>query len=151
MEKARNSMKVSAICILVLTLFRLATSIITFITGGVQITDDMLALGIEADLLHTILVATWVISLIAYLPNLYLGLKGLKVAKTPDNSKAHIVWAVILLVFNAIALLSALGQLSKSADMTSAVLEAVQMAISVLLYIFYIAEAKKIRAGVECA
>ena len=76
-----------------------------------------------------------------------MGIKGLKIAKNPDTSKAHIVWAMILLVLTAISILSAIGEMAKSADLIMDILGVAALVCSGLLYGFYYWEAKQIRAN----
>ena len=147
MEKARKNIKVTAICIIALALLKLVASIVNFVTKGVEIPESMITPELTRDALHAIMVVVWVVTLILHLPSFYVGFKGLKVAKNPDNSKAHIVWATILLVFAVISVLSQVGELSKATDMLDAILKIVDEVCIGVLYIFYILEAKKIRAG----
>jgi hypothetical protein len=42
-----------------------------------------------------------VVSLAFLFPQIYIGIKGLKLAKAPVGGKGHIIWGVILLAFSA--------------------------------------------------
>lgn len=39
-------------------------------------------------------------------PGIYIGVKGLRIAKEPNPSKGHIVWGIILLVITLLSLIS---------------------------------------------
>ena len=147
MEKARKNIKVTAICIIALALLKLVASIVNFVTKGVEVPESMITPELTRDAVYAIMVVAWVVTLILHLPSFYVGFKGLKVAKNPDNSKAHIIWATILLVFAVISVLSQVGELSKATDMLDAILKIVDEVCIGVLYVFYILEAKKIRAG----
>ena len=147
MEKVRSNLKASAICILALTIFRLAASIVTFAIQGVQVPESMITPEITKDLAKVVMIVAWALSLVFNLPSFYVGIKGLKVAKNPDKSKAHIVWAVIMLVFAIISVLAAVNQLTTATDMVGAILEVVSTACITIVYICYVVEAKKVRAG----
>ena len=147
MEKARKNIKVTAIFIMVLALLKVIASIVNFATKGVEIPESMITPELTRDAVYAIMVVAWVVTLILHLPSFYVGFKGLKVAKNPDNSKAHIIWATILLVFAVISVLSQVGELSKATDMLDAILKIVDEVCIGVLYVFYILEAKKIRAG----
>lgn len=147
MEKARKNIKVTGICIIALALLKLVASIVSFVTKGVEVPESMITPELTRDAVYAIMVVAWVVTLILHLPSFYVGFKGLKVAKNPDNSKAHIVWATILLVFAVISVLSQVGELSKATDMLDAILKIVDEVCIGTLYVFYILEAKKIRAG----
>ena len=45
------------------------------------------------------------VSLLLTLPNVYIGIKGLRIAKKPNSSKGHIVWAIILLALASLSLI----------------------------------------------
>ena len=47
-----------------------------------------------------------VVSLFIILPQIYIGFKGIKIAKNPNRSIGHIVWGVIVLIFTSGALIT---------------------------------------------
>lgn len=147
MEKTRYNLKITSICILLVTAFRLVSNIFNFFNGGLEVTSDMIPEGYTKEMVYITLVVMGVISLLALLPSIYMGIKGLKIAKNPDTSKAHIVWAMILLVLTAISILSAIGEMAKSADLVMDILGVAALVCSGLLYGFYYWEAKQIRAN----
>ena len=47
----------------------------------------------------------FVVSLVLLLPQIYIGVKGMRIAKNPNSSKGHIIWAIILLVIAVLNLI----------------------------------------------
>ena len=83
-------------------------------------------------------------ALIFLIPDLYVGVKGLKVAKKPDSSKAHIVWATILAVLSVFALLSHISGLAQS-GIVNGLINIIGTAADVAIYVCYIVCAKQVR------
>ena len=88
-----------------------------------------------------------VVSLLLLLPQFYVGIKGLKVAKYPDTSVAHIVWAIILAVFTAIGFLSPIMDLIQGGDVLAGVATLLSMAVDFAVLVEYVKFAKAVRAG----
>ena len=148
MEKIRKNLKLTSFCILLVTTFRLITSFLTFFNGGLEVTAEMIPAGSTREVVYISLLIAWILGLIFFLPSYYVGFKGLKVAKNPEGTgKAHIVWATIMLVFSIISVISMAGNLSSSANTTMATFELVEVVFCGLLYLFYVVEAKKLRAN----
>lgn len=146
MEKLKKSLKISSLCILLVTVSRLAFALMSYFKGNLEVTDDMIPEGFTREMATASVMIVWVIGLIALLPSFYLGFKGLKIAKNPDNSKAHIIWAMIMLIFSVISVLSSVGQLSSVKDLTMSILDLSEVVLCAMLYFLYYLEAKKIRA-----
>ena len=89
-------------------------------------------------------IALCVVGIILLLPQIYVGVKGLKIAEKPDNSKAHIVWATILTVISVIGILSPVSDLLKGGNVADNVVAIIDMATDVAVYIAYITYAKQV-------
>ena len=103
MEQSRKFLKIYSYLILAFAAFSFLQAV-----AEVIFTDyDPAALpeGFTVNILIFAKIFILVISLLLILPSLYVGFKGLKVAKTPNSSKGHIVWATILMVLYVIALI----------------------------------------------
>ena len=101
MEK-RKHLKWSSVAILafaVFTLLELVSEILLGELNNVEIPE-----GAPSNVLLITKIILLCISVLFTLPSLYVGFKGLKMAKTPDNSKGHIVWAKILFVLAVLSL-----------------------------------------------
>lgn len=139
MEKTAKNLKITSICILIVTVLRLVFAIITLCIGLKTPEMEMLA-GLTPEIVSVVVTLAWVGSVISIVPGIYLGLKGLKVAKNPDSSKAHLICAMVLIVFTALAILSVFNQ-------NVNILEVVEVVAVGILYVLYYLEAKKLRVN----
>ena len=102
MMQSRNHLKISSAILLLLTAVGfLRTAIVLFFTDP-NVVDTVLD-GFSQTLLLVVKIFLWVFLLVAILPQIYVGVKGLRIAKTSDTAKGHIVWAYILLVFTVLS------------------------------------------------
>ena len=143
MKETKRNLKVLSYVILALaaySLIRVALDIFLF-------TDfSSLPEGATATTVLIGQITVIVVSFLLLLPQVYVGVKGIKVSNTPDSSKAHIVWAIILAVFSAIGVVGAVSDLvGKNGELVGNLLETADMVIDVCLYITYAKYAKQIR------
>jgi hypothetical protein len=83
------------------------------------------------------------------LPQAYIGIKGLKLAKEPNSSKGHIVWGIILVVLTAAGLISPLVSfLQGNGDAFADVSEFLSIAVDVAVLVGYVRFAMNVRKGV---
>ena len=141
MEKARKSLKFMSEIILICLTFSFVRSILEIFL--IKVTNN----DIPTQFLIIAKIILCVIYAVLYLPQVFVGVKGIKVAKNPDSSKAHIVWAVIFLVFAALAAISAVSGLIKAEDIAGNVFGLIDAVIDLVLYFFYIKFAKQVLAG----
>ena len=106
MEKIRKSFKISSWVVLIFALLSLLRIIVAVALGEHNYAE------IHADSPENILMITNVFLLVfsglCLLPEIYVGIQGLRVAKNLKSSKGHIIWAVILLSFSALSLMGTL-------------------------------------------
>ena len=96
MEKARKNLKEMSVLILIFAVFSFVRSIVEILFAGLSIKD--LPEEITENIVIIGIVVLCVFSLILSIPQLYVGIRGIKVAKKPVATKGHIVWAIILAV-----------------------------------------------------
>ena len=89
-----------------------------------------------------------VFGFILLLPQIYVGVKGLKIAKNPTTSKGHIVWAVILLVFAVFGMISAVSSIAEKTQIADNIISLVDHSLDVIVYCMYIKYANKVLGGV---
>ena len=111
----------------------------------VEFNTAMLPEGATEGLVLAAQIILCVVSIILLLPQIYVGVKGLKMAEKPDNSKAHIVWAIILTVISAISIISPVSNILNAGNVVDHVVELLDLATDVAVYVAYIAYAKQIR------
>ena len=87
-----------------------------------------------------------VVSLLLILPQVYIGVKGLKVAKEPDTSRGHIIWGIILIVFTFASLLTPLlAFIQGDGDAFGNVSELCSLAVDVAVLFEYVRNARAVR------
>ena len=103
MEQSRKNLKLSAIAVLVWAGATLIGLISELLYG--EINSAAIPEGAPENILLITKIFVFAVSLLLTLPNIYIGIKGLRIAKKPNSSKGHIVWAIILLAFAALFLI----------------------------------------------
>ena len=112
MEKNRKNLKIISIVILIFLGLSLVGSIIDVCKNGFG-DAGQLPEGVSPEVGKVIVVIVWVLGLALYLPRLYIGVKGIKIAGGQEYSgKAHIIWALVL------AVLAILGTVSSIVELT---------------------------------
>lgn len=87
-----------------------------------------------------------VISFLLLLPQAYIGIKGLKMAKTPNSSKGHIVWGIILIAFTAGGLISPfLALIQGNGEAFGNIAELCSIAVDVFILFEYVKYAMAVR------
>lgn len=94
--ETRKNFKITSITVLVLAF----AAFIKLLTG--LFFEDMSSAGnVDADAVFATQIILLVLSSVLLLPRIYVGVKGLIVAKDPSGrSNGHIIWAIILLVLS---------------------------------------------------
>ena len=145
MEKTRKDLKIYAILILAFAALTLIMEIITLCVKGLPIPAQLPA-GVTQEMAKITAIVSCVISFIIYLPQFYLGFKGLKIADEGEvTGKGPKVWAIILAVVAIIATISALITLFNAFNFDN-VVNVLNPAVDVLLYVCYYICVKKIAA-----
>ena len=138
MENARKNLKFISEIILIVLTFSFIRTILEVLLMKVNIDNVTTQAMIVAKIMLCVIFAA------LYAPQVYIGVKGIKVAKTSDSSKAHIVWAVIFLVFAVLSIVSSVSGLIKAEDIAGNIFALVDAAIDIVLYVFYVKFAKQV-------
>ena len=148
MEQLRKNLKNSSVIVLALAglsfvniLFELFFGVLNEELQGAAIPE-----GSPDNIVLITQIFILVISVLMLLPQLYIGLKGLKMAKKPDSSKGHIVWGIILVIFAAAGLISPLlAFLQGDGEAFANVSEFLSIGVDVAVLIGYVKYAKAVR------
>lgn len=141
MEKNRKELKSFSILILALVALSLIRAIVNVCLNGVpQISATE---GLTKEMIQVVSIIALVVSLLLLLPQIYVGVKGIKIANGAPSGKAHIVWAIILAVCAVIALISAISALIKAFNFDS-ILNLIDPAVDVAAYVFYYIYARRV-------
>ena len=103
MEQTRKYLKLSSIVVLVFAGFSMLEIVGEVLFGGLD--KAVLPEGSPENIVLITKIFLLSFSLLLMLPNIYIGIKGLRVAKKPNSSKSHIVWAIILFVVSFLCLI----------------------------------------------
>ena len=138
MEKSRKYLKFMSEIILIFLTFSFIRTMLEVLLVKVDIENIPTQFLIIAKIMLCVIYA------LLYAPQVYIGVKGIKVANAPDSSKAHIVWAVIFLVFALLSIISSVSGLIKAEDVTSNIFVLIDATIDFVLYLFYVKFAKQV-------
>ena len=143
MEQSRKNLKLSAIAVLAWAGATLIGLISELLYG--EINSAAIPEGAPDNILLITKIFLVSISLLLLLPQVYVGIKGLRIAKNPNSSKGHIVWAVILLVFAVLGIIDPIVNLAKSGDTFNDIRSLSSIVLEIVIYFEYIKYAREIR------
>ena len=140
MEQARKNLKICSIVVLIYTAasaVQLALGLWFDSFGGAPAPEG----STENVLLITKIVVS-VVSALVFLPEIYIGIKGLLIAEKPNSSTRHIFWAKILFVITALAILISVVNLIQQGNVGDAVGNILSLAVELFIYYDYVKYAK---------
>ena len=136
MELTRRNLKIESIVVLAfaaLTFIHLVFQLIF-----VDFNKAELPAGADETTLLITKILIMAVSFVLLLPQIYIGIKGLKIAKNPNSSKAHIVWAIILFVVTVIALISPISNIIKQEAVSDNVSRLLSLLVEGFVFFDYI-------------
>ena len=140
MENSRKHLKEASLLVLIFAALSFIRLIVQVFTGfGPTVTGEF-----SRELVLATMIVVFAINFILLLPQIYVGIRGLKNAKSPESSKGHIVWAVILLAFAIFSVFSPISNLMAKVDVLDNVIVLVDHALDIIVYCMFI----KYAAGV---
>ena len=139
----KKHLKWSSIAILALTGFTLLQLVFEMIFG--ELNNAELPEGSPANILLITKIFVLCVSALLMIPSIYVGIKGLKVAKNPDASRAHIIWAVILFALSVVSLVEPLLGVIGQENTRENVDSLLSILVSVSVYFDFIKEARAVR------
>ena len=142
MEKTRKQLKEISVVILILAAFSLIRAVVDVILTDFSQASRLE--GVTPGLILATQIFLIVFAFVLMIPEIYVGVKGIKIANASSSSKAPIVWAVILAIFSGVGVISSVSSLIQQGDLVGDLLELADKVVDVLLYITYINYAKKL-------
>ena len=143
MEQLRKHLKISSIVVLIMAAMSLLNVVSELAFGelnSVQGVDDSALLMTKIVLLS--------VSFVLLLPQIYVGLKGMKMAKRPNSSKGHIVLATILLVIAVLSLYAPVLSFINKQEITATLGALFSVLLEIVIYADYIKYAKAVAKGI---
>ena len=143
METSRKNLKSMSLLVLVLAALALARNIMAVVSTGFKV--DNIPEGMTEAFVKATMIGAFIGSIILLIPQIYVGIKGLKIANNPEiSSKGCIIVAKVLLVLAIIATVFSVADLAKAADKIDAILALVNVVLDIFVYIFFIKYAKQV-------
>jgi hypothetical protein len=145
MEKSRKNLKVSSMIVLLfagLTVLELISELMFGELNNAAIPD-----GAPDNILLITKIFLLSFTVLLLLPQIYIGIKGLIIAKKPNRSKGHIVWAVIILVLNVIGLFNPVVNIITGISVFDNVRSIFSILLEVVIFYEYIKYAREVRKG----
>ena len=142
MEKNRKELKSFSIVVLVVTAISLIGIIVNACVNGIPRITEIYE-GMTEDMIQISSVISFVLTFVIFIPQIYVGVKGIKIANGAKSGKAHIVWAFILAVLAGIAAISGIVNIIEAFS-TDALLNLVDPAIDLVMFIFYLIYAHQV-------
>jgi hypothetical protein len=145
MEQSRKYLKWSSVAVLSLVGVYILELISELLWG--EINSAVIPEGASENILLITKIFIVAVSVLLLLPQIYVGIKGLIIAKKPTCTKAHIVWAVILLVFAAVGVVDPIVGLINGGGVYDNVKSLSGIALELVVYYDYIKDAREVRKG----
>ena len=142
MEQTKKNLKTTSMLVLLFAALTLIRVIVSLIFDGFGSTEGATD---GAVLVANIIVL--VVTVICLIPQVYIGLKGIKVANAPDSSKAHVIWAMILFVITVLSLISPVIGLIKKDTGSDNVGTLLSLLLEGIIYFEYVKYARDIAKG----
>lgn len=143
MDKNRKRLKEYSILILILAAISLVRMVVEVLVYGFTMPalDD-----IDKKVMKIVAIIVFVITLLLLLPNVFVGVRGLKEAKNPTDKMGHIVWAIILAILAVLSTVSAVRDITKGFNFNK-LLDVLDEALDAVVFFAYYITAKKVSDG----
>ena len=139
MEQHQKHLKISSILLLLFTAARFlrVTTQYLFTDSGTAMLPDWSSEGL---ILATRIILV-VVTLIVILPQTYVGVRGLRIAKKPTTTKGHIIWAYILVILSVLGLLETVSTIVQKGSLSGSAFALINGLLFVAIYFYYIISA----------
>lgn len=142
MEQTRKHLKISSFVVLLFAALSLLQIVTELLFG--ELNSTQIPVGAPENTLLITKIILLVVSLLFLLPEVYVGLKGLRIAKRPNSSKGHIIWAGIILVFSVLELIDPVIAILKHGGGAENISALFSVFLDVAIYYDYIKYAKAV-------
>jgi uncharacterized membrane protein len=142
MSKNRKELKLISILILVLVAVTFIRVIVDACLNGIYQFKEI-PNGMTEDMMKVRSIIAFVLSFAMFFPQIYVGVKGLELAKDSTKGKAHIVLVVILIIVFGVSAISGVVSLAKNFD-SMKLLEVFDAVADVALFGCYYVYARRV-------
>lgn len=141
-EQARKKLKIWSLVVLLFAALTLLQIVAELMFG--ELNSIPIPAGAPENTLLITKVVLLVVSLVLLLPQVYVGLKGLKIAKTPKSSKGHIIWAYIMFALSALWLIDPVVGIVNRREVSGNISMLFSILLDLVIYYDYIKAAKEV-------
>ena len=146
MEQSRKNLKLSSIAVLALALFSMLQLVSELLFGDIN--QAAIPEGAPDNILLITRSVLFAVAFLLMLPNIYIGIKGMRIAKNPNASKAHIVWAIILLAFACLSIIEPVVTCVSDGVKYENISAVLSIAVEIMVFFEYIKYAIDVRKNV---
>ena len=146
MEQSRKYLKLSSIAVLALALFSMLQLVSELLFGDIN--QAAIPEGAPDNILLITRIILFAVAFLLMLPNIYIGIKGMRIAKKPNASKAHIVWAIILLAFACLNIIEPVVTCVSDGMKSENISAVLSIAVEITVFFEYIKYAMDVRKNV---
>ena len=146
MEQSRKYLKLSSIAVLALALFSMLQLVSELLFGDIN--QAAIPEGAPDNILLITRIILFAVAFLLVLPNIYIGIKGMKIAKKPSASKVHIVWAIILLAFACLSIIEPVVTCVSDGMKYENISAVLSIAVEITVFFEYIKYAMDVRKNV---
>ena len=146
MEQSKKYLKLYSVVVLLFAGFTLIQMVLSLIFGDIN--NATIPEGAPENILDIAKIVILVITVLLLLPQVYVGIKGLRVAKKPNASKGHIIWAEILLVLAILAAISPIAKIIAQGGLYENLSTFFSIVVEISMFFDYIKYAKAVRKEV---
>lgn len=147
MEQSRKHLKITSIVVLIFASLSLINVTTSLFFGDLMNVE--FPVGSAENMVMIAQIFVLAVSAILRLPHIYIGVKGLRVAKNPNSSKGHIIWAMILFVFAILGLISPVVGLVQRTEVSENVSTLLGVLLDIAIFFDYIKHARAISQAMK--
>ena len=136
MEKTRKQLKISSIVVLIFAAVSLLNVVSELLFGDLK--NAVVPEGSPENIVPITQIILFGISIILLIPRVYIGIKGLLIAKSPNPTKGHIVWGIILLVLAILDLISPIYGIIVSGVVGAGISNILGVLLEIIVYYEYV-------------
>lgn len=146
MEKSKKELKAFSILVLAFVAFILIRSIVDLSLNGLPQVNEV-PKGVTKGMIKTTQIIMIVVSFIFLLPQIFIGVRGLKIANGANaKGKAHMVWAIIFVLLAILSSVASIVDLVKDFNFDNSI-NLLSSLIDLILFGGYYVYARKVYLG----
>ena len=141
MQKTRKNLKSTSIVVLALAGLSFISLVFEIFFGDLKemLKTAPIPEGAPANIVLITQIIVLAVAILLLLPNIYIGVKGIKLAKNPDKSKAHIIWGIFVTVCTVLSLGAPITALLQSTGSTFGnIAEICSIAVDIMILFEYV-------------